>query len=74
MKVTLNLRSGIGPVSLDLPGDDEEVLDQIKKSLAEGEILDLTDAKGDRLVIPADAIGYVLVPATQSPRVGFGRN
>ena len=74
MKVTFNLRSGIGPVSLDLPGEDEEVLNHIKKSLQEGGLLDLTDAKGDRLVIPSDIIGYVLVPASQSPRVGFGRN
>ena len=32
-----------------------------------------TDTKGDRVVIPASMIGYVLVPTSQSHRVGFGR-
>lgn len=73
MKVTLNLRSGIGPITLDLPGESENVISTIKAAIKAGEILDLTDVRGDRFMLPASMIGYVLVPTTEAHRVGFGR-
>ncbi|WP_099331533.1 DUF3107 domain-containing protein [Actinomyces minihominis] len=73
MKITFNLRSGIGALTLELAGDEEEIMERIKTAIEHGTILDLTDVKGDRVVIPGQAIGYVLVPTSQSHRVGFGR-
>lgn len=73
MKVTFNLRSGIGPITLDLPGDDDKIISSIKAAIKTDDILDLTDVRGDRFVLPASMIGYVLVPTTEAHRVGFGR-
>ena len=73
MKVTFNLRSGVGTLSLEVGGNEDEIMAQVKEAIETNSILDLTDTKGDRVVIPASMIGYVLVPTSQSHRVGFGR-
>ena len=73
MKLTFNFRSGVGPLTLDLPGKEEDVLAQVKKAIEDGSVLDLTDTKGDRVIIPATVIAYVMVPTTAAHKVGFGR-
>ncbi len=73
MKVTFNLRSGVGPITLDLPGQDDAIVANIKSAIDSESTLELTDDRGDRVLIPTDAIGYVLFPTTQPHRVGFGR-
>ena len=73
MKVTFNLRSGVGTLSLEVAGNEDEIMAQVKEAIETNSILDLTDTKGDPVAIPASMIGYVLVPTSQSHRVGFGR-
>lgn len=73
MKLVLNLRDGIPPLALDIEGDEDSVLETVKNAINKGEILDLTDSKGERVLIPASAIGYALVPSRKSSPVGFGR-
>lgn len=73
MKLVLNLRDGIPPLSLDVEGDEEAVLEAVRTAIENGEILDLTDSKGERVLVPADAIGYAMVPSRQATPVGFGR-
>lgn len=68
MKVTFNLRSGVGTLSLEIAGNEDEIMAQVKEAIETNSILDLTDTKGDRVVIPASMIGYVLVPTSQSHR------
>lgn len=73
MNVTFNFRSGVGPLTLELPGEEDAILTQIKIAIEKGEVLDFTDTKGDRVVIPAQMIGYVMAPTTAAHKVGFGR-
>ena len=65
MKVTFNLRSGVGTLSLEIAGNEDEIMAQVKEAIETNSILDLTDTKGDRVVIPASMIGYVLVPTSR---------
>ena len=74
MKLTLNFRHGIAPLTLDLRGSENEVLAQVKQAIDNDEVLDLTDSKGERVLVPASTIGYALVPSRPSTPVGFGRN
>ena len=73
MKITFNFRSGVGPLTLELPGEETDLVNQIKSAIEKGEVLDFTDTKGDRVVIPAEMIGYVIAPTTAAHKVGFGR-
>ena len=73
MKLTLNFRAAITPLSLDIDGDVEDILSQLKKAIEEGTVIDFTDKEGERVVVPADAIAYAVVPARAPSPVGFGR-
>ncbi len=73
MKVTINLRSGIGPLNLDLDGDEDQIFAQVKDAMTNGTLLDLTDTRGDRVIISGKMIGFVLSPTDTSHKVGFGR-
>lgn len=73
VKLTFNFRAGTTPLTLDLKGDVEEALAKIKKAIEDDTVLDLTDAEGERVLIPANAIAYVTVPSRAPAPVGFGR-
>lgn len=74
MKLTINFRSALAPLTMDLDRDEHEVLGEVKEAISSDGILDFTDIKGDRIVLPASAIGYVSVPSGVARRVGFGRS
>lgn len=73
MKLTLNFRSALTPLTLDLPGSEDEILAHVKAAIENNEILDLTDTRGERVLVPARSIGYAVVPSPQTTPVGFGR-
>ena len=49
----------------------DEVATAVEKALS-GSILDLTDTRGRRVVVPSAAIGYIEIGAEEQRRVGFG--
>lgn len=73
MKLILNLRSGLAPLTLELSGSEEEVLQQVREAIEGNSVLDLTDARGERVIVPASVIGYATVPSRETHPVGFGR-
>ncbi|WP_084077161.1 DUF3107 domain-containing protein [Demequina sp. NBRC 110057] len=56
-------------IETDLSGD--EVAAKVADAVA-GATLDLTDAKGRRVVVPAGSLGYVEIGEESKRRVGFG--
>jgi hypothetical protein len=51
----------------------EEVLEQIEKTLSAGEgVLWLTDKRGRRIGVPAARIGYIEIGEVDPRKVGFG--
>ncbi len=73
MHVTFNFRSGLAPLTLELDGSEDDVLAKVRGAIEQKEILDFSDARGERFLIPAASIGYVVVPSRPSTPVGFGR-
>ncbi len=73
MHLVLNFRSGLAPLNLDLPGEEEEILALVREAIASESLLELTDARGDRYVIPGQSIGYAAIPTHAAHPVGFGR-
>ncbi|WP_084101089.1 DUF3107 domain-containing protein [Demequina sp. NBRC 110051] len=56
-------------IETDMSGD--EVAAKVADAVA-GATLDLTDAKGRRVVVPAGSLGYVEIGEESKRRVGFG--
>ncbi len=73
MKLVLNLRDGVAPLTLDIDAEEDVVLNQVREAIKNQEVLDLTDVRGERVLVPSSSIGYALVPTKQQTPVGFGR-
>jgi len=71
----VEIRIGVQNVSREVLVETELTADQVAKKVDDamlGAALDLTDVKGRRVVIPANAIGYVEIGEEERRRVGFG--
>lgn len=71
MEITIGIRQVARELTLETTQSADEVTAAVEKALA-GSILDLTDNRGRRVVVPSEAIGYIEIGAEESRRVGFG--
>lgn len=73
--VTVEVKIGIQNVArelvVDASGSEEEIEAAVKVAL-DGGALSLTDVQGRRVMVPAQALGYVEVGEPTRGRVGFG--
>ncbi|PZR54990.1 DUF3107 domain-containing protein [Xylanimonas oleitrophica] len=72
MEVTIGVQNLPRELALETDLTADEVAAALKKALADGGILELTDTRGRRVVVPAATIGYVEVGPEETRRVGFG--
>lgn len=72
----MEVRIGVQQAARELVLDSTETADAVAQKVADaiaGEgLLDLTDEKGRRVVVPAAKLAYVEIAAAESRRVGFG--
>ncbi|WP_062076805.1 DUF3107 domain-containing protein [Demequina globuliformis] len=71
----MEIRIGVQNVAREIVIETDMSGDEVAKAVAdalEGATLDLSDAKGRRLVVPAGALGYVEIGEESKRRVGFG--
>lgn len=71
----MEVRIGVQNVSREISLETDMTADDVAKAVADamgGATLDLTDAKGRRIVVPSHAIGYVDIGEETKNRVGFG--
>lgn len=71
MEVRIGVQNVSREISLELDMDADAVAKAVADAMA-GSTLDLTDAKGRRVVIPSRAVGYVDIGEESKNRVGFG--
>lgn len=73
MKFQIGLRHGGGQLSFETGLSQDQLRAQYQAARAENGLLDFTDTRGERVLLPADSIAYLLIPAERETRVGFGR-
>jgi len=74
-EVSVEVRIGVRNVSREIAFETNESADDVAAKVAaatSGGVLDLVDAKGRRVVVPSDALGYVEIGEEEKRRVGFG--
>ncbi len=71
MEVKIGVQNVAREVVVDASGTEEEIEAAVRSAL-EGNPLVLTDDQGRRVLVPANAIGYVEVGEPSRGRVGFG--
>lgn len=71
MDVTIGVQNLTREVVVETEESAEAVATAVKKALTGGP-LELTDARGRRVIIPGSAIGYVEIGSEEQRKVGFG--
>lgn len=71
MKVTIGVRNVARELVFDLDMTADDFAAHLTTALNQGTILDLTDAHGQRVLIPATAIGFSQIGSEEPRRVGF---
>lgn len=78
MEITIGVRDIARELSVEVSDDADDVATKVAETLAKaadgdgGAVLDLTDTKGNRLLVPAAQLAYVQLGASEPRRVGFG--
>lgn len=72
MEILIGIRGNKNLLGLDVDMSENELMAKVNEALASDHgVLDLTDTKGQRTLVPAHAIGYVQIAAKTERRVGF---
>lgn len=71
MEVKIGVTDVTRELTVDTGLDADEVEDQVRKALAEGGVLSISDTRGRRVVVPVERLGYVDITTTTVGQVGF---
>jgi hypothetical protein len=78
VEITIGVRDIQRELSLEVDGDADALAADVSAAIAKAAdgdanaVLDLTDTKGNRVLVPAAALAYVQIGAQETRRVGFG--
>lgn len=72
MDIELGIRNVARTVTFSTDDSADQVNDAIAAAVAEGKPIALTDDKGRRIIVPAEALGYAIVGSETKHAVGFG--
>lgn len=71
MEVKIGVINANRELSVDTSLEADAVEDLVRTAIAEGSILSLVDAKGRRVVVPAEKVAYVEIATSTVGQVGF---
>ena len=72
MEIFIGIRDNTRQLGLDVDMTESELMAKVNEALAAPHgVLDLTDSKGQRTLVPAPALAYVQIARTTERRVGF---
>lgn len=71
MNVSIGIRGAARELQLDLDLTEQQLFDTVEAVTSDHGVLSLTDVKGQRALVPADALGFVLVAPDEPRHVGF---
>ena len=72
MEIFIGIRDNTRQLALDVDMTENELMTKVNEALAAPNgVLDLSDSKGQRTLVPAHALGYVQIADKTERRVGF---
>ena len=72
MEILIGIRGNKNLLGFDVDMSENELIAKVNEALASDHgVLDLTDTKGQRTLVPAHALAYVQIAAKTERRVGF---
>lgn len=71
MEVKIGVQNAPREITIDTTLDADGVQQAVDKAIADGGVLSLSDARGRRVVVPADRLAYVDIASGTTGTVGF---
>lgn len=71
MQITIGVQNVARELVVEVDGSADTVAKDVLKALEVGAPIDLVDAKGRRLLVPASTVGFVELGSDDTRRVGF---
>jgi hypothetical protein len=71
MEVKIGVTHANRELVVDTALDADAVEEQVRAALTDGGVLSLTDAKGRRVVVPAEKLAYIEISTSIVGQVGF---
>ena len=73
MEIKIGVQSATRELVLEVGKTVEEISSELQQAVSKsGGILDLTDERGRRVLVPADKIAFIEIGEPEVRRVGFG--
>lgn len=72
MEIKIGISDVPREVTLETDNAPEDIVAKVRVALDTGTLLDLTDSKGRRVIVPAGRIAYVDLGSPTTRAVGFG--
>lgn len=72
MDVKIGIQHIAREVTVETDQSAEEIASAYRKAVAEGTTFELTDTKGGRTLVRADAVAYLDLGSEKARKVGFG--
>jgi hypothetical protein len=71
VQITIGVQNVARELVVELEGTADKIAKDVLKALEVGAPIDLVDAKGRRVLVPASMVGYVELGSDDTRRVGF---
>jgi len=72
VEITIGVQNLARELVVETDDTAEAVTTAVREAIADGGVLELTDARGRTLLVPTATIGYVELGAEEQRKVGFG--
>lgn len=72
MEITIGVQNLAREIVVETDETADAVAARVSAALKDSSVLELTDAKGRRVLVPAATIGYVELGSEEQRKVGFG--
>ena len=72
MEITIGVQNQARELMVETDESADAVATAVREAIAEGGVLELTDSKGRRILVPTASLGYIELGAEEQRRVGFG--
>ena len=71
MEVKIGVQYANRELTVDTDLDAAGIEDAVRQAIADGGVLSLSDAKGRRIVVPAEKLAYIEISTSTVGQVGF---
>ena len=72
MEIKIGVRNSSRELVLESTQTPDQVREAVAKAVADRGVLSLTDERGRQVHLPAEALAYIEIGASEVRRVGFG--